>query len=99
MGRTLTEPDENYEISEKGEVDRYIRVFFRCKFCKAEHAYPSNEGWLLESELEKLVHGPTTACPGYKKALLAPHYEPLINGKPAKHKHQYTIIDLIFKKN
>ena len=96
----MTNPKDKYEISEEGEVDRYIRAFFRCNFCNAEHAYPSIFEWALESELQELLEGPTVTCPGNMEAMLAPHYEPhLKDGKAVTHAQQFELIEVILKQD
>lgn len=93
----MTEPEEKYEISEEGEVDRYVRVIFRCRYCNAAHAYPNTSEWVLESELQELFEGPTTLCPGNQEAMLAPHFEPISNGKPVTHAQQFELIEVMLK--
>ena len=79
------------------EIDRFVRAIFACKWCGAEHAYPEAKGWILESELQKLMNGPTTICPGNQECMLAPHYEYQINGKRAEHAHNFELIDIEVK--
>ena len=79
------------------EIDRLVRAIFACKWCKAEHAYPEVNGWAKESELQELMEGLTTICPGNQECMLAPHYEYMINGKMAKHVHNFELIDIEVK--
>ena len=95
----MTEPDDKYEISDEWEIDRYVRAFFRCNFCGAEHAFPSTSEWALESELQELIEGPTTLCPGNMEAMLAPHYEPMKDGKPISHAQQFELIEILLKQD
>ena len=73
-----------------------IKAIFRCKFCKAEHTWPE-EGWATEEELENITKGHTGVCPGNKNALLAPHWEPLLNETCTKHRHQFQVTEIIRK--
>ena len=85
------------ETNAEDVQDRLVRAIFECKWCKAEHAYPDAEGWAKESELQELMEGLTTICPGNQEAMLAPHYEYMINGNCAKHKHNFELIDIEVK--
>ncbi len=73
-----------------------IKAVFRCKFCHSEHTWPT-EGWATEEDLHNLTQGQTDVCPGDKRALLAPHWEPLLNNNCTKHMHQYQIVKIIRK--
>ena len=74
-----------------------IKAVFRCKFCHSEHTWPT-EGWATEEDLHNLTQGQTDVCPGDKRALLAPHWEPLLNNNCTKHMNQYQVVKIIRKK-
>tara|TARA_B100001094_G_scaffold328486_1_gene389004 strand:- start:462 stop:743 length:282 start_codon:yes stop_codon:yes gene_type:complete len=76
------------------DTEKEVRAIFACKWCGAEHAYPERNGWANESELQSLMTGMTTFCPGNQECMLAPHYEYMINGKPAEHRHNFELVDI-----